>query len=62
MQFVDNITQQKKNWGVPLSGPTYYNQDGLNGSNDISLSSLRRKLFTQVENKNAAEKDQLEIK
>jgi len=43
-------------------GSTYYNEDGLNGSKDISLSSLRRKLFMQVENKNDAEKDPLEIK
>ncbi|KAK2566458.1 hypothetical protein P5673_009978 [Acropora cervicornis] len=28
--------------------PAYYNQDGLNGSKDMSLSQLRRKLFDQA--------------
>ena len=41
-------------------GPAYYNQDGLNGSKDISMSSLRRKLFSQVGNVNEADKGKLE--
>ncbi|PFX16855.1 Protein aurora borealis [Stylophora pistillata] len=39
----------------------HYNQDGLNGSKDISLSSLRRKLFTQTETETVPEKDHLMV-
>lgn len=38
----------------------YYNQDGLNGSKDMSMSSLRRKLFSQAGTVNQTDKAQLE--
>ena len=45
---------------IKFLDPAYYNQDGLNGSRDISLSSLRRKLFDQAGNANEPDKVKLE--
>lgn len=59
-KVVKNYTKMWHKQVVSLPDPAYYNRDGLNGSKDISLSSLRRKLFTQVEN-NVAEKEQLGV-